>query len=513
MNTDTLRRFLVVHTWAGLAAGIALFIAFFAGALTMLFGPIIAWERWEGAPRAVVSDAGVDRFVQAILAEHPDAAADLFVYLPAATGDVPFALGPRGEDGERGQWILEGDAVVPLSGHGFGEAADAINHVHFTLGLPESIGIWLMGLVSLVYGLALISGVVIHLPVIARDLFALRWTHNLKRLWQDAHNVIGVLSLPFHVIFAVTGVLLCALLVLVVGLNFGGMQGQAVPVFQRATQGLPPVEASGTPVPLPSLAALRARLADEAPGLTPIYLRFTHAGDAAGRVELRGPVPGHLAGESRVTFDARGETVLLRYVPGDRSAADLATRVVAALHFGTFGGPMLQGLYLVLGLAGAFLFYSGNLLWIESRRKRRDVLQPRHHRALAQLTVGTCVGCMVGVAAILIGAQLHPRAEFVPSGMDAYLLAFGASVVLAFVVAPWRGAVLLLGASAAAWALVPLLRVGLHGAVAPPAVWAVDGVALSIALASAWMARATWRRATFGATASVWARSGGKARG
>src|SRR3546814_15498106 len=76
-----------------------------------------------------------------------------------------------------------------------------------------------MGLVSLLYGLALLSGVVIHLPRLLQNLFALRPGRNLKQFWQDAHNVVGVLSLPMHVMFAITGALLCLLLVLLTTLN------------------------------------------------------------------------------------------------------------------------------------------------------------------------------------------------------------------------------------------------------------------------------------------------------
>src|SRR3546814_6459992 len=93
-----------------------------------------------------------------------------------------------------------------------------LNELHYSLGLPI-VGTWLMGLVSLLYGLALLSGVVIHLPRLLQNLFALRPGRNLKQFWQDAHNVVGVLSLPMHVMFAITGALLCLLLVLLTTLN------------------------------------------------------------------------------------------------------------------------------------------------------------------------------------------------------------------------------------------------------------------------------------------------------
>src|SRR5690606_34911287 len=85
---------------------------------------------------------------------------------------------------------------------------DFVYDLHFTAGLPRKSGTWLFGLVCVLYGLALVSGVVLYAPAFLKDLFALRVGRNLKRMWQDAHNVIGVLSLPFHVIFAWSGAIL-----------------------------------------------------------------------------------------------------------------------------------------------------------------------------------------------------------------------------------------------------------------------------------------------------------------
>jgi hypothetical protein len=43
MRSDTLRTYKTVHTWTGIIAGLALFIAFYAGALTMFKAPIARW--------------------------------------------------------------------------------------------------------------------------------------------------------------------------------------------------------------------------------------------------------------------------------------------------------------------------------------------------------------------------------------------------------------------------------------------------------------------------------------
>ena len=120
---------------------------------------------------------------------------------------------------ENGTWLfatlddLQGSEAPPQAA-----LSELVNALHYSLGIPVA-GTYLMGIVSLLYGVALFSGLVIHLPRLAQDLFALRPGRNLKRFWQDAHNVVGVLSLPVHLMFAVTGALLCLMLVVMLALN------------------------------------------------------------------------------------------------------------------------------------------------------------------------------------------------------------------------------------------------------------------------------------------------------
>src|SRR3546814_4664147 len=51
-----------------------------------------------------------------------------------------------------------------------------------------------------------LSGVICLLPSLVKDLFALRFGKNLKRMWLDLHNVLGIFSLPFHIVMALTAV-------------------------------------------------------------------------------------------------------------------------------------------------------------------------------------------------------------------------------------------------------------------------------------------------------------------
>src|SRR5690606_28645305 len=109
-------------------------------------------------------------------------------------------------------------------------------------------------------------------------------------------------------------------------------------------------------------------------------------------------------------------------------------------------------LYFVLGLAGAFLFYSGNLLWIEARRKRRVPQQPRRTRFMAALTLGVCLGAVAGISAAFVAGPLLQEA-WVPR---AYFAAFFAAVAWAFVRPPARAGHELLWLCALLTAAIPV---------------------------------------------------------
>src|SRR3546814_19307965 len=95
-----------------------------------------------------------------------------------------------GQD-ESGTWLyatiddLDGSPQPPKAG-----LPELLNELHYSLGLPI-VGTWLMGLVSLLYGLALLSGVVIHLPSLMQNLFEMRPGRHLKQFWQEGTNAGG----------------------------------------------------------------------------------------------------------------------------------------------------------------------------------------------------------------------------------------------------------------------------------------------------------------------------------
>ncbi|MDF3840025.1 PepSY-associated TM helix domain-containing protein [Cupriavidus basilensis] len=523
MKAATLRLYQTLHTWVGLMAGWALFIAFFAGAITVFHEELHAWQSPQrtvaGHPAAAGPDpAALDGFMHALVAAHPNAAASAYVTLP--TKHEP-GLRAYWQD-KAGEWQTTTSASLAAGRNtpkdtsldaAQGELAAFIDSLHYTLGVPVA-GNYFMGVVAVLYGLALVSGVLLHLPRLKPDLFAIRPGRNLKRFWMDAHNVIGLFSLPFHLVFAITGAVLCLAMVLVMVFNVMAFDGKLLEALPRLTTASPELKASGQPAqPLPAATLLAAARASAGERFAPLSLRYQHYGDASALIEIRGGSARALGNYGSVSVRAAAGRpdsgkVLANQAAGSRDANHAIYSALYDLHFGTYGGLALRLVYLLAGLAGAFLFYSGNLLWIESRRKTRQQEQPRVHRLLAQATVGVCIGCCIAVAAAFCGALLWPARA---TGYT-YFPVFFAAIGWALLRPPARAAIELLWTATAAALLVPLVNALVTGdylwRAALAGHWAVAGFdigALALACGFAALALATQRRARSGPPNSVWA--------
>lgn len=514
-SSHTLRTFTTLHTWVGLVAGFALFVAFYAGALTLFHHDLPLWQTPHAVDTPAASLDDAQRLLDGVLERHPAARTHVGMTFPGGDHPQPIAYWQDA----KGTWLYawldhyDGSITPPQTG-----LAELVNELHYSLGLPVA-GTYLMGIVSLLYGVALLSGLVIHLPKLFGDLFALRPGRNLKQMWQDAHNVIGVLSLPFHLMFAVTGALLCLIVLQMAALNpliFDGKLLQAVPAAMDTAPVREPSGPSGNGTNLRMLhaRAIEVARAQGVADFEPAFLKLAHAGDANATIEITGESGGTLGPLGAVGLDAASGRLLSSQLPGQRDANHATLSAAYALHFGEFGNGVVVWLYFLLGLGGAFLFYSGNLLWIESRRKRRQVEQGRAQINMARATVGVCIGLCVAVSASFVGAQILEQVapQAVDHGIRWICFAtWGACALWAALRRPDQAARELLWAAAISTTLVAVV----HGALTGywpwtsaargywPLFW-VDAVALALAFGFATLARASLRRARHGDPNSVW---------
>src|SRR5690606_27159890 len=119
-------------------------------------------------------------------------------------------------------------------------------------------------------------------------------------------------------------------------------------------------EPAGVKTPLLPVDQLLQRAQQALPELKPESLYYHDAGDQNGTVTLYGHIDSpSLTPIAAVVLNASTGEMLGRLTPEQFRPGTTFLRGLQRLHYGNFGDYAVKWLYFVLGLAGAFLFYSG----------------------------------------------------------------------------------------------------------------------------------------------------------
>ncbi|GAC87010.1 hypothetical protein Gbth_028_049 [Gluconobacter thailandicus F149-1 = NBRC 100600] len=451
IRADIVRMYREIHSWVGIVCGLFLFVAFYAGAITMFERPL---QDWASPPVSLPPPVSLERFPELLektFAEHPEARNAYTVVLhptPSQPASLVWGMPQRMHGPAAASYsALAEDGSLVTRRQPPSEAAHFINMLHQQVGLwmPHEVGRFFMGVVALLYSVALISGTLVVLPGLVKNLFAIRLGQNAKRMWLDLHSMLGLFSLPFHIIMALTSVVFAFHDEIYVAEHalLGGKavhQVQGHPHADRAS-GLhqQQVPAGEFRAPLEP-AQIVATITKQAPGFMPETLVYdnSHGGHLALRVTGHDPRYGARgAGGGFAGVDPySGKLLSTDYLPGHQTLPMAVLTSFFVLHFGSFGGEGVRWGYAVLGLAGAFMFYAGNQLWIVSRRRRERgsgcVEDTRSTRLLCSLTVGCSLGCVAGVSTVLAAAPLLPAGGEMSHVQIIYFAVFLSCVAVCF---------------------------------------------------------------------------------
>ena len=507
VRTDLIRHAKTIHTWVGISAGILLFICFFAGGLSMFQHQLSQWATPAAQRLAPIELHQYNALVDKVQAEYPETrksfqlnlASEEFHYAPMQwQGTSNTANDDHGIDLYQNTMLatLDAQANLQVEQQNLSKLGWLVEQLHETAGIPGSVddhtlGMYVMGVVAVLYFLAIMSGLVVLLPTLVKDFFAIRAGKNKKRFWLDAHNVVGITSLPFHIIVCVT-VISFAFHDLIYD-AVGGLISKDKPLSAR------PVAAKLVdPVDRLDVEKIFARIQQQAPEYQISSISFNHLDKpekASARVNL-------YSADQMLRGDRFDVMVLNPYQTQPYKTNNLNThakpmdqviRSMFSLHFGNYGGEFTRWLYFIFGIGGAFLFYSGNILWIESRMKRQKNLDlPIHQqrtdvRLVANLTIGTCLGCILAISlSMLVGRWSSVLGLSLQSVnhllVYSYYLVFLVSIVYSFVLGAAKALPHLLLAIAATLLILPLSFIlAWFGSSGMP-LWWIEGVIALVGL-------------------------------
>ncbi|WP_048837153.1 PepSY-associated TM helix domain-containing protein [Acetobacter cibinongensis] len=481
INTSLVLLYKEIHTWVGIVCGLFLFIAFYAGAITMFSPAIDQWVQNDFLHPAPMQDTPA--LLTKIQEQRSDLLKNYTLTLMDADGSKSAFIGYAGGHGRKNEGasaftaFLDDTNTLQVQKINPAHTGEIINKIHQTIGLPfnHTVSEFIMGWVALLYGLALITGLIIFLPGLKKNLFAVRVGTNKKKMWLDIHNVLGVFSLPFHLIIALTSVTFAFHDVFYAAQDALFYHHDLNKTFASARPPATPTSKTEHVLSPPELLnALKA----QAPNFQPTSVSAQAGPHGSLITQVHGMDLHHpmrsLAG-GFVTLDAyTGAITQKDYMPGLQPTSSALLTSFFALHFGSFGGTAMLWAYFVLGASGAFIFYSGNILWLETRRKKgtqaAQTPPKLSHKILSSLTVGVTSGCIAGISAIVLAARWLSHYNQSPdvSSVILYYSVFSLCVAWAFIRKPHYASWHLLGFCGLITLGIPLSNL-----------WAIYGTQLS----------------------------------
>ncbi len=466
-----------LHTWFGLVLGFVLMVVFFFGSLSVFDREIDRWAipgtRFEPQP--------MPSFDKILLPVFQD-----MKPTPEAIEQARSRVnGPMAESFPVKRWgayTTHRDPVLGIfSGHELPNAKTKDDEVfgirtidprtgaalpddhlkigsrffyplHYSLHLEwKNLGYWIVGFAALIMMVALVSGVVMHRKIF-RELFTFRPKKHTQRSALDLHNLTGVVALPFHFIFALSG------LVIFGGIYFPVTHTQLDPLHElhekhEAKETGLPHEKAGVPGTLASVDAMVAeaqrRWAAKGMAGDVGFLAVQHVGDANAYVSI------YRAGTDRVTLT--GEGMHFKGSTGELIREDPPVTVVAGinnfltgLHLQHFRHWLLRWLYVLGGLSGCVCIATGFIFFVEKRKRQHAKQGVSGARWVDAFAVTTVTGMLIATFTMLIGNRLLPTDLPARGSVEQYL--FWGAWVLACAHAIWRTAPMAEGRMSPAWA-------------------------------------------------------------
>ncbi len=374
-----------LHNWAGLVLGWLMFAIFLTGTLTFFRAEFNLWMRPELHGMPATGPAAADLALAALHRTAPNVT-QWIMRLPDAREPTVHVLW-RDARQSRFQTLRvhpeTGDVVNTRDTMG----GDFFYRFHYELrtaqqGRWATQGQWIVGAATLLMLIALVTGIVTHRRIF-KDFFTFRSGKGRQRAWLDAHNITGVLVLPFYLMITFSGLMMMHSLYMPSGIAaayrtdsgvdsstyFAELQGETKE--SRAPRGAAP---SAEPLPAVALRPLLDAAILQWGGGRAGVLRGKR--DAQGQFVVE--VTRHEADRlqyrpARVLFDGTTGQRLRELDP--HSLAITTYGVLQGLHMARFAGPGLRWALFGFGLLGSLMIATGMVLWTVKRSARAGARQ------------------------------------------------------------------------------------------------------------------------------------------
>lgn len=359
LSQTGIRRWYLVHKWTSLVCTAFLLMFCITGLPLIFHEEIDELTRAPVIEAAAEGSASLDAVAADALKGHPGWH-NIFVAYDADKPVIFAAVGPTplADEDEGKLYLYDARSGKRLDAPPFNEGVMAFLldlHAHLLLGIPGQL---FLGLIGLIFLVAVVSGVVVYAPFMRKLAFGtVRRDRSRRVRWLDTHNMVGIVTLGWVSVVGLTGFIITMTLPITMVWQMDELAEMAAPYKDaKPPAKLIPVDAA--------VATVRAAVPDGKvsfvswPG-SQFSTQHHYMVALAGNT----PLTERLINPAMVDAET-GKLTDVRDMPWYVKTLFLS----APLHFGDYGGMPLKIIWALLDIAAIVVLWTGLRLWLGRRK-------------------------------------------------------------------------------------------------------------------------------------------------
>ncbi|MEE1963946.1 PepSY-associated TM helix domain-containing protein [Allomuricauda taeanensis] len=405
------------HTVSGIVISFALFVCFYAGAVALFKDEMYRWENPEARIQTVnAAEVDYDKLIAVVEnnVEGFDKRLQFGIVPPNEKNPLVLFYGSaKDADGHIERFMAYIDPITYGISSGLEpktHMAETIYELHFFNQLPV-IGFYLSGFVSFFFLFAIITGLLTHWKNIVNKFYSFTTEGKWKQIWTNGHISLGVITLPFQLIYAVTGALLGLSILLLAPSAFLMFNGDTTEVLGAIRPGAE-IKYEKNAVLFDGGHGFNSafeKVGVAYPETDIIYMYSTNYGREDGTVTVNVDDGTGIGSDGTFVYAYRDGALLHSIEPDTRPYSKGAFGVLIKLHYATFGGLFLKIIYFILSMITCYIIISGIMIWRTARdNKRYTDKQRRFHHRVTKVYLAISLSMFPALALIFLGNKLIP---------------------------------------------------------------------------------------------------------
>ncbi|WP_196887216.1 PepSY-associated TM helix domain-containing protein [Aureivirga sp. CE67] len=361
------------HTVSGIVISFALFIIFFAGSFSLFKDEIYTWENPE-ARFEIPKEIDFPQILDAVEKEYPSVDLNKEFTLSYPTKKYPFVYFYGKSEENEGIYAGVHPISYEITDHDKAKTtvAETIYELHYFDQIP-TLGLYLSGFVAFFFLFATITGICIHWKNILAKFSDFSTKGKLKQVWTKSHTVLGVIGIPFQIIYATTGAVFGLLNLLLLPSALVLFDGKTEPIFENIepehsivlNEEAKEMDYSGKILPI--LNSVQNEYKD----FEVRKINLHHYKKEDGFITVTLDDHEGIVGDGNITKSLKTEEVLTSIIPYEKEYSQAVYNSIIKLHFANYGGFFLKIIYFILAIMTCVVISSGVLIWQKARQNNR----------------------------------------------------------------------------------------------------------------------------------------------